>query len=303
MALMTKNALPDYPCFLAEESEVGVAPRVSILSAPLAATVSWGAGTDQGPRAILDASPALEVFDDELLQETVLAGIETLPPMDFAGCALEMVAARICTAVGAEVARGRFPVLLGGEHSVTTGAVAALLRNYPDLHVVQIDAHLDLRDSYEETPLSHAAVMRRLDDLAVPFTQVGIRSFSQEEWLLVQERGWQPFFMRRIKAEADWVAQICAEIKGPVYLTVDVDGLDPSIMPATGTPEPDGMSWAMAIDLIRALVREKHLVGMDVVEFAPRPGAEHAAFLAAKLIYRTLGYLYAPVLAGQGGQI
>ena len=292
-----------YPSFLAEEAEVGVTPRVSILSAPLAATVSWGAGTDQGPRAILEASPALEVFDDELLQETIWAGIETLAPLDFAGCSLEAVSERICQAVGEALARDRFPVLLGGEHSVTTGAVAALLRHHPDLHVVQIDAHLDLRDSYEDTLLSHAAVMRRLDDLAVPFTQVGIRSFSQEEWLLVRERGWQPFFMHRIKAEADWIAQIVAEIKGPVYLTVDVDGLDPAIMPATGTPEPDGMGWTMAIDLIRAIVREKQLVGMDVVEFAPRPGAEHAAFLAAKLIYRTLGYLYAPVLAGQGGRI
>ncbi len=297
-----KEAMHAYPRFLAEESEVGVAPRVSILSAPLAATVSWGEGTDQGPRAILDASPALEVFDDELLQETIQAGIETLAPLDFTGCSLEAVCERICQAVSAELARDRFPVLLGGEHSVTTGAVAALLREYPDLHVVQIDAHLDLRDAYEGTPLSHAAVMRRLDDLAIPFIQVGIRSFSQEEWLLVQERGWQPFFMRRIKAEADWVAKVCAGINGPVYLTVDVDGFDPAIMPATGTPEPDGMSWAMATDLIRALVREKRLVGMDVVELAPRPGAEHAAFCAAKLIYRTLGYLFEPLFAGQGGR-
>lgn len=282
----------DYPRFLAEESEVGVAPRVSILSAPLAATVSWGAGTDQGPRAILDASPALEVFDDELLQETVLAGIETLAPLDFAGCSLEAVAECICRAVSDELHRGRFPVLLGGEHSVTTGAVAALLRHYPDLHVVQIDAHLDLRDSYEESLLSHAAVMRRLDDLAIPFTQVGIRSFSQEEWRLVQERGWQPFFMQRLKAEADWIAQVVAEIKGPVYLTVDVDGLDPAIMPATGTPEPDGLTWRETIDLLRELAANHRIVGMDFVEFSPRPGAEHAAFTAAKLIYRTLGYVF-----------
>jgi len=299
MAIMTKKAIHDYPRFLAEESEVGVAPRISVLSAPLAATVSWGTGTDQGPCAILDASPALEVFDDELLQETVQVGIETMPPIDFAGCGLEAVYERICRAVGDELGRGRFPVLLGGEHSVTTGAVAAVLRHYPDLHVVQIDAHLDLRDSYEDNPLSHAAVMRRLDDLAIPFTQVGIRSFSQEEWRLVRARGWQPFFMRRLKSEADWVAKVLMEIHGPVYLTVDVDGLDPAIMPATGTPEPDGMGWAMVIDLIRALVREKQLVGMDVVEFAPRPGTDHAAFLAAKLIYRTLGYLYAPLFAGQ----
>lgn len=289
--------MTDYPRFLADEADVGVTPRISIISAPLAATVSWGTGTDQGPRAILDASPALEVFDDELLQETVHAGIETLAPLDFANCSAAQVCERICRAVSAELDRGRFPVLLGGEHAVTTGAVAAFLRHHSALHVVQIDAHLDLRDHYLEDPFSHASVMRRLDDMAIPFTQVGIRSFSHEEWNFVQERGWQPFLASRLGNETDWIEQVCEAIQGPVYLTVDVDGLDPAIMPATGTPEPGGMSWDMTIALVRALARRKTLVGMDVVEFAPRPGAEHAAFTAAKLIYRTLGYVFQPLLA------
>lgn len=280
-----------YPVFLGEESEVGVNnPRFAVLSAPLAATVSWGGGTEAGPRAILAASPALEVFDDELLQETVQAGIVTRPPLDFAGLELAAACDRIREAVAAELKAGIFPVLLGGEHSVSGPAVAAMAAHYPDLHVVQVDAHLDLRDSYSGTPLSHASVMKRVADLGLPFSQVGIRSFCAEEWQLVQERGWQPFTMARIHQEPDWLEQLLAHIKGPVYLTIDVDGLDPAIMPATGTPEPDGLSWRQVAGLVRALARHgQGLVGMDLVELAPRPGLEHADFTAAKLIYRTLG--------------
>lgn len=285
----------NYPIFLGEESLVGVEPRIAVLSAPLGATVSWGGGTEEGPAAILAASPALEVFDDELLQETVRAGIVTRPPLALHGLSQEAACALIRQAVAAELAAGLFPVLLGGEHTVSGPAVAALQGKYPDLHVVQVDAHLDLRDTYDDTPLSHACVMRRIAELGVPFSQVGIRSFSGEEWQLVRERGWQPFTMSRIRREPDWLASLLAEIKGPVYLTIDVDGLDPAIMPATGTPEPGGLSWWQLADLLRALADRQAgpgLVGLDVVELAPRPGAEHAAFTAAKLIYRALGHVF-----------
>jgi len=286
------NSSAAYPIFLGEESKVGVAPQIAVISAPLAKTLSWGGGTEFGPRAILDASPALEVFDDELLQDTVQAGIITRPPLALADCDLAEACQRVQAAVAQELAAGLFPVLLGGEHTVSGPAVAALRDQYPDLHVVQVDAHLDLRASYDGTPLSHACVMRRVVEQGVPFSQVGIRSFSGEEWQLVRERGWRPFTMARIHQEADWLEQLLAEIRGPVYLTIDVDGLDPAIMPATGTPEPDGLSWRQVTALTRALAAGKPgLVGMDVVELAPRPGFEHAAFTAAKLIYRTLGYV------------
>ena len=278
--------------FLGEEADLGPEKRVSILAAPLASSVSWLGGTELGPQAIIEASPALEVFDDELLRETVRVGIETRPIPDFTAMAAVEACGAIQAAMAAELAIGRFPVLLGGEHTVTVPAVQACLEHYPDLHVVQIDAHLDLRDQYEDNPDSHACVMRRLDDLGVPFTQIGMRSFSQEEYELVRARGWKPFFMHRIHAEADWIDQVCREIRGPVYLTVDVDGLDPAIMPATGTPEPDGLSWLQTIALLRAITENHRLVAMDFVEFSPRPGAEHAAFTVAKLLYRTLGYVF-----------
>ena len=278
--------------FLGEEADLGPEKRIAVLSAPLASSVSWLGGTELGPQAIIDASPALEVFDDELLSETVRLGIATRPVPDFKGLATAEACRQIQAAVAAELAGGMFPVLLGGEHTVTVLAVKACLAQYPDLHVVQIDAHLDMRDQYEDNPDSHACVMRRLADLGIPFTQIGIRSFSREEYELVQAKGWRPFFMHRIRTEADWIAQICAGIKGPVYLTCDVDGLDPAIMPATGTPEPDGLTWRETIGLLRELAARHRLVGMDFVEFSPHPGGEHAAFTVAKLIYRTLGYIF-----------
>lgn len=278
--------------FLGEEADLGPEKRITILSAPLASSVSWLGGTERGPQAIIDASPALEVFDDELLSETVRLGIETRPIPDFTAITAAESCRRIEEAVARELAGGRFPVLLGGEHTVTVPAVRACLARYPDLHVVQIDAHLDLRQEYDGNLYSHACVMRRLDDLGVPFTQIGIRSFSREEYELVRSKGWRPFFMERIRTEPDWIAQVCAGISGPVYFTCDVDGLDPAIMPATGTPEPDGLTWRETIGLLRELARTHRIIAMDVVEFAPRPGAEHAAFCAAKLIYRTLGYVF-----------
>jgi agmatinase len=280
--------------FLGEEADLGPEKRIAILSAPLASSVSWLGGTELGPRAIIDASPALEVFDDELLSETVRLGIVTRPEPDFTGLAAAEACRQIRDGVAAELAKGMFPVLLGGEHTVTVPAVQACLAQYPDLHVVQIDAHLDLRQEYEGNENSHACVMRRLDDMGIPFTQIGIRSFSKEEYELVQAKGWQPFYMHRIRTEPDWIAQVCAGIKGPVYFTCDVDGLDPAIIPATGTPEPDGLTWRETIDLLRALTAHHRIVGMDFVEFSPRPGAEHAAFTVAKLIYRTLGYVFQP---------
>ena len=282
------------PQFLGDEAKVGVSsPRFALISAPMARTVSWGGGTEAGPMAILEASPALEIFDDELFQETVRAGIVTRPPLTLEDYDLPGACDRIKEAVARELADGLFPVLLGGEHTVSGPAVAAMRDKYPDLHVVQVDAHLDLRDRYDDTPLSHACVMRRVNDLGVPFSQVGIRSFSAEEWQLVRENNWRPYTMARIHEQSDWLEQLLGEIRGPVYLTIDVDGLDPAIMPATGTPEPDGLSWRQLTAMIRALAGHgQGLVGMDLVELAPRPGLEHATFTAAKLIYRTLGYVY-----------
>jgi agmatinase len=278
--------------FLGDESIVEGEKRISIISAPLANTLSWRGGTDQGPDAILSASVALETFDDELRVETVAAGIETLPPLQLDGLTSEQGCETICRAVDRELNRGRLPVVLGGEHTVSFPAIAACARKHPDLHVLQFDAHLDLRDRYDATPLSHACVMHRIAELNIPFTQVGIRSFSQKEWEMVGERGWKPFYVSSIRSRPDWIAEVCNSISGPLYITFDVDCLDPSIMPATGTPEPDGLHWREVTALLRAVISRNQVVGLDFVELSPAKDQEHAAFLVAKLLYRSLGYIF-----------
>jgi len=265
---------------------------VEIVSAPLANTVSWRGGTEKGPEAILEASDTLELFDDELLQDTYRIGIATQPPLTLAECSSEAA----CRIIGSEIAgvlsRGHFPVLLGGEHTVSLPAILACREVYPNLHVVQIDAHLDLRERYGDDPFSHACVMRRVHEAGISFSQAGIRSISREEWLFLTQQGLRPWTMSRIRQVPAWIEEVVAAIDGPVYLTIDVDGLDASIMPATGTPEPGGLDWWQLTALIAALAARHTVVGLDFVEFSPLHGAHHAAYTAAKLVYRSLGYIF-----------
>ncbi len=273
-------------------------PKVSIICAPYGGSVTWGKGAENGPRAILEASQALEVFDDELLIETWRHGIETIPQLALAGLSSSEACRVICVAVAKELNRGRLPVVLGGEHTVSLPAVGACLRHFPNLNVVQIDAHLDLRDSYLDNPLNHACVMRRIDDLAVPVCQIGIRSFSREEWEFVQKKPAKIFTMQRIRDEKKWCQNVVRQLDGPVYLSIDLDGFDPAVIPATGTPEPDGLSWEQVTGLLRAIAEKKQIVGLDIVELAPVPGSHHAEFTAAKILYRTLGYILGQKIEG-----
>ncbi len=281
--------------------------RVVVLPAPLEMTVSWLPGTGRGPEAICAASHTLELFDDELLQETWKVGIVTHERLAFpAGgpaAAVATVEAAVAEILGLPPLDGRrrLPVVLGGEHTVTVGAVRACSRAYPGLHVLQVDAHLDLRDTYEGSPYSHACVMRRVADMGLGFTQVGIRSIASEEWELVCRRGWQPYTMQRIRGQEGWIEAVAAAIAGPVYLTIDVDGLDPAVIPATGTPEPGGLDWFQVTGLIRAVAARSPIVGIDCVELAPRPGLEHAAYAAAKLVYRAIGCAVAQDLSTTTG--
>ena len=195
--------MTEFQRFLEPAGRGGDDSLVEILSAPLANTVSWKAGTDRGPEAILAASDTLELFDDELLIDTYRIGLTTRPPLALFGLPSEAACPVIEKAVAGVLARQHFPVLFGGEHTVTVPAVSACMKYFDKLHVLQIDAHLDLRDRYQGDALSHACVMRRLHGLGLDFTQVGIRSISREEWQFVEEQGLKPFTMSRIRYGAD----------------------------------------------------------------------------------------------------
>jgi agmatinase len=274
--------------------------RVHVLPVPLEQTVSWGGGTRQGPRAIIEASAQVELFDRSLGGEPALAyGIHTLPPIPVEPGPLEAVLSRTGSAVAAILAAGKLPVVLGGEHTVTIGSARAVHESSPpgaaSLAVVQIDAHADLRDEYQGTKHSHACVMRRLvEQTGCELFQVGIRSLCVEEDAFI--RGHpdrvRTYFAEQIHADAHgaWLAELAGRLRGRrVYLTIDVDGLDPSVIPATGTPEPGGLSWQQAMLLLDTIAGAAGaVVGIDCVELAPVPGAHWADFAVAKLLYRAM---------------
>ena len=232
----------------------------------------------------------MELYDEELGQETYLAGIHTLPLLDAdARGPVEMVNT-VRRTVGGIVADGKIPVMLGGEHSISFGAVQALREVFPKLSVLQLDAHADLRDTYQGTPFSHAAVARRISGIC-PLVQAGIRSMSAEEAEFLKTGPVKSYSADFILENRSWWETICSDLEGDLYLTVDLDVLDPAVMPATGTPEPGGIAWRDLIRLVREVSKRCRIRGFDVVELAPIPGMIAPDFLASKLVYRIMGYL------------
>jgi agmatinase len=286
---------------LPEEYQRPGTSRVHVLPVPLEETVSYGGGTRRGPEAIIEASRQVELFDRVLGGEPALDyGIHTLPAVSMAGT-IEDVLARVQAAVAEIVAAGRLPVVLGGEHTVTVGPVRAIaaLRaagaGTPPLAVVQVDAHADLREGFHGSPYSHACVMRRLvEETRCELYQVGIRSLSAEEDSFIRDHAGRvrTFFAEDIHADGAgaWLDELASRLAGKrVYLTIDVDGMDPSVVPATGTPEPGGLSWRQALALLDAVASAAAtIVGIDCVELAPSPGLHAADFAVAKLLYRAI---------------
>ncbi len=266
--------------------------RAVVIPFGLEASVSYGGGTKAGPAAIIAASHQLELFDEELWRE---------PYRDYGVAALREVAipAKVETALGvleaqveAVLAAGRFPFVLGGEHSLTAGAIRPFARRHPELVVLQLDAHADLRDGYLGEHYSHAAAMRRvLDHPGITMVQVGIRAFCQAEADFYSANRHR-IHMHLAHDKPRWDLQaMLAPLKGrPVYITVDIDALDGSIMPATGTPTPGGMTYDEVLGVVRRACEVGNVVGMDLVEFAPIAGFHAYDALAAQLAAKMLNY-------------
>lgn len=277
---------------------------VRVLPAPYEHTSSYISGSDRGPSAIIEASQQVELYDETLDREPYRewGGVATAVPLDLEGKVDRAAVEAIEAFVQPHVGEGRFALTLTGEHTGALGAIRAHAKRYPDLCVVQIDAHGDLRQAYQGNPFSHASVMARVVDDGLPLVQVGIRSISPEEIALIAKtESISTFFAAKIldpsgpyegKA-ANWVPEVVKACRGPVYLTFDCDGLDASLVPALGTPEPGGLGWYDTLTLITALADGPGIVGMDVSEIAPIEGFAAPQFAVARLIYRILGRIRA----------
>ncbi len=273
--------------------------RAVVLPLPYDGTTSYKTGTREGPAAIVAASGALELFDEELHYSPSTAGIATLAPVEPDARGPKETIAAIARAVARPLADGKFTVAIGGEHTISIGCLRAQRDLNPELHVLQIDAHADLRDSYQGSPYSHACVMRRaLEDF--PIVQVGLRSLSAEEHELIEKRDLRPFSMNIIRANPNWMNEVIDRLGQKVYLTIDLDGLDPSVCPGVGTPEPGGLGWYELIGLLRRVFSARDVVGADIVECLPLPGQNVTEFTAAKLVYKLFAYQFAPRLSPEG---
>ena len=265
--------------------------RIVILPVPVDRTTSYVGGTRNGPREILQASSHMELWDEEVGADVHGEGIFTLPEMELPFGELAPLMKEIERVASEIVRRDKFLVTLGGEHSITPALVTAVAARYPGLSVLQIDAHADLRDSYMGTRHNHACAMRRALEVA-PVTQVGIRSMSTEEAEAAPGLGTKIFYDFSMRRDPRWIDAVVETLKDPVYITIDVDGMDPAIMPATGTPEPGGLSWYEMLALLRATIERRTVVACDIVELSPLPGVVAPNFLCAKLIYKILTYRF-----------
>ena len=263
--------------------------RVVILPAPYDGTTEWHSGTREGPQAIINASQYLELYDMELEQEIHKVGIHTLPSIQPVLNSPEEMIQRVYHIAQELIKQDKFVVMLGGEHSLSLGTVQAFKDKYNDLCVLQLDAHADLRNEYSGTKYSHACVMRRVFEHC-PITQAGIRSLSLEEQQFLNQNNMRIFDSSELTSNTALSQQIVDSLGQNIYISIDMDIFDPSIMAAVGTPEPGGMQWTEVLNLLKLVTTYKHVVGFDLMELCPREGTASCAFLAAKLAYKLIGY-------------
>lgn len=269
--------------------------KIVIVQVPYDRTTTYIHGTSNGPSAIIDASRYLELFDDELNQETYKFGIHTMEPLGVEKSSSEEMVEKVRASVGELLKSNKFPVILGGEHSISIGSVKAFKETYPNLSVLHLDAHADLRNEYFGSAYNHGCAARRISEIC-PIVQIGIRSLSKEEkdFMSTQANGRvKTFSVYDILDMPMWKDSASRGLSENVYVSIDLDVFDPSIVPAVGTPEPGGIGWYETLDLLKDVAKDKKIVGFDVVELCPIAGQIASDFFAAKLIYRLLGYIFA----------
>ena len=268
--------------------------KIVIQPVPYEYTSSYLTGSAKGPEAIIRASQFVEFYDEELDVETLIeTGIATLVPLDFTAKINAEAVAYIEEETSKLIADGKFVVSFGAEHTVTYGIVKAHAKKYPNLTVLQIDAHSDLRYSYQDNIYSHASVMHRVHDMGLNICQAGIRAQCIEEAELIKtSANIHTAYAHKIRTNSNWISELLASMTDNVYITIDADGFDPSIMPAVGTAEPNGLLWNETLDLLRTVCKERNVVGFDIVECAPIEGSILSEYTLAKLAYRLMGYIF-----------
>jgi agmatinase len=262
--------------------------KIVILPVPYDRTSTWIKGADKGPFALLEASPELELYDIDTGYEVYRQGIYTLPPVSVNLPPEEMVKT-VESRVLELLDKDKFVVLLGGEHSVSIGAVKGHAAKYSDLSVLSLDAHADLREEYQLSRFNHACVAARIKE-SCHVVEVGVRSMSLEEKDKLPPE--DVFFAKDIVGRAGWTREAVSRLKDNVYVTIDLDVFDPAIMPSTGTPQPGGLDWYQVLSLLEAVAKDKNVVGFDVVELCPTRSNKAPDFLAAKLVYKFLSCVY-----------
>lgn len=264
-----------------------------IQQVPYEYTSSYLSGSDRGPAAIVRASQYVELYDEELDMETYRkAGIATLKPLDFKGRYDKKAVDYIEAQTALLLKDKKFVVSLGAEHTVTLGFVKAHQKFFKKFSVLQIDAHSDLREAYHSNPYSHASVMKRIYDLGIPLVQVGIRAQCIEEAQLIKKsKSIHTYYAHQIRSNSKWADKVVADLSDNVYITIDADGFDPSIMPAVGTAEPNGLFWSETLKMLQKVASQKNIIGFDIVECAPAKGSILSEFTLAKLAYRLIGYI------------
>lgn len=262
--------------------------KIIVFPVPYDYTATWQKGADLGPEAIIQASAHVELYDIETDTEVHLQGIHTFQLLHLPRSPEDMTRV-IRQNFSSFIIDGKFPVMLGGNHSITPGAVQGIKDYFSDLTVLQLDAHADVRESYNGSMFNHACVMARVKEVC-PAVQVGIRSMDRKELDRLDIA--KVFFARDILLRDDWVDKVVDLLSFHVYVTIDLDVFDPSVMPCTGTPEPGGLDWYQIIGLLKRVAEQRHVVGFDVVELMPNEYNKAPDFIAAKLVFQFLSYIF-----------